>query len=442
MRSDRYRALREAAFCAVMLLTMAVAPASAQQIDEDDPVIALFLRAVEIDERNARNPVFHAVVQSVGPLVTSHSAGEFFQHLLTLHTATFPVPTSGGSFTYVFDAATRTFSRQTPSFGPMFLDRAATIGRAGAWTAGVSYQSVRFDSLNGVPLSQAMAMTFRYVDGRVKRRTLSMDLESRTVVLFGTVGLTRDLDAMVVVPTSTISYRGVIDWGDGTSFDTGDATSTSLGDLETRLKWTAWRSRRFEVGARYALRLPTGKDAIHSLERAQQKLTGLLSASLGGVTTHLNVGYVFRVAGETPGSARRNLQPDPFGPESSNPFGFLPSGSLSNEANYGVGVEWPAHPRLTVTGEFIGRSITDTIRFDQVTGDFTQPDPFDPTAACCYYLTSMRPFAADMHIGFVSAGAKYQLIGQSLLSFQILVPVTSEGLKPGVSATVGWEVGF
>jgi hypothetical protein len=431
MRSSVARErLRRAALCAFVIFAAGVSAASAQGTD---PLEELIRRSIEIDERNFRNPVFRAVIRSVDPLVTAPTAGEFFQHLVALHTSTFPVPTSAGAFTYAFNPVTRTFARRASSLGPTFLDRATTIGRARAWTLGWSYQPLKFHSLDGVRLSDSpLYMAFSYPDGREARRTLSVELETHTHAFFGSFALSRDLDLTVVAPVSRISYRGTVTGENGGGFDTGRATSTGLGDVETRLKWSAWRTSRFDIGARYALRLPTGKDAIHSLERAQQKLAGLVSTRLGPVVAHVNAGYTFRVAGESPGAARTSAQLS----------GFLRQGSLSNEVDYRFGAEWAARSRLTLTADFVGRHVKDTIRFDPVRDDFTQPDPFDPDAPFGFYRTSMRPVATDMHVALAAGGAKYQMVGQTLLAFQVLFPLSSGGLKPGISTTIGWEFGF
>ena len=43
--------------------------------------------------------------------------------------STFPLGSSTGGLTYVFDESVGTFRRGSPNFGPMFTERALTIGR-------------------------------------------------------------------------------------------------------------------------------------------------------------------------------------------------------------------------------------------------------------------------------------------------------------------------
>ena len=53
---------------------------------------------------------------------------QFNQQIVTL-LSTFPFGSSSGGFTYTFDPALGTFSRSSESFGPLFAERALTIGR-------------------------------------------------------------------------------------------------------------------------------------------------------------------------------------------------------------------------------------------------------------------------------------------------------------------------
>src|ERR1700747_1717545 len=65
--------------------------------------------------------------------------------------AILPIISPSSGFTYQYDSAAGAFVRSTTSFGPIYTERAETIGR-GKFSFGLSYQRFRFGSLDGVDL--------------------------------------------------------------------------------------------------------------------------------------------------------------------------------------------------------------------------------------------------------------------------------------------------
>src|SRR5262249_36095873 len=68
--------------------------------------------------------------------------------LLGATISSFPLPTSSSGFTYTFDKAVGARTRNSQTFGPMFVERPATIGRKNIG-AGFSHQYVSYDTLGG-----------------------------------------------------------------------------------------------------------------------------------------------------------------------------------------------------------------------------------------------------------------------------------------------------
>src|SRR5712691_7116350 len=62
--------------------------------------------------------------------------------------STFPLGSSTGGLTYVFDESVGTFRRGSASFGPLFAERALTIGRR-KLSAGFNYQRTSYDTFEG-----------------------------------------------------------------------------------------------------------------------------------------------------------------------------------------------------------------------------------------------------------------------------------------------------
>ena len=62
--------------------------------------------------------------------------------------STFPLGSSTGGLTYVFDESVGTFRRGSSSFGPLFAERALTIGRR-KLSVGFNYQRTSYDTFEG-----------------------------------------------------------------------------------------------------------------------------------------------------------------------------------------------------------------------------------------------------------------------------------------------------
>ena len=62
--------------------------------------------------------------------------------------STFPLGSSSGGMTYVFDESVGTFRRGSASFGPLFAERALTIGRR-KLNAGFNYQRTSYNTFEG-----------------------------------------------------------------------------------------------------------------------------------------------------------------------------------------------------------------------------------------------------------------------------------------------------
>src|ERR1700730_548622 len=78
--------------------------------------------------------------------------------------STFPLASSAGGFTYTFDPNLGVFSRTTDSFGPIYAERADTIGR-GRFNLGLSYSHYTFDHMNDLSLRNGgLKLVFSHID--------------------------------------------------------------------------------------------------------------------------------------------------------------------------------------------------------------------------------------------------------------------------------------
>ena len=266
---------------------------------------------------------------------------QFNQQIVT-QLATLPVGSSSGGFTYTFDPALGTFSRSSDSFGPLFAERALTIGRDRG-SLGVGYQRSSYDTFEGKDLRQRdITFHIEHIDccgsggttapdgsrlnpafeGDIIEAALALRLTTQTVVLYATYGLTDRLDFGVAVPLVSIdmdaSIRARIErlataanptlhQFDGENPDertfTSFASATGLGDIAVRAKYNFVRTRGIAVAAAVDIRTPTGDESnLLGTGAVQTKVFGIVSSSIGRMAPHLNVGYTASYQGR---AARR-----------------------------------------------------------------------------------------------------------------------------------------
>jgi len=157
---------------------------------------------------------------------------EQFNQQMVSQLSTFPFGSSSGGFTYTYDPALGTFSRSSESFGPLFAERALTIGRERS-SLGVAYQRSTYDTFEGKNLRQReINFYIQHTDccGRTQSGTqvsdgtllnpafegdlieaaLSLELTTDTVVFSATYGLTDRLDLGVAVPLVSVDMSASI----------------------------------------------------------------------------------------------------------------------------------------------------------------------------------------------------------------------------------------
>ncbi len=185
----------------------------------------------------------------IGPLQNSAGSGGAFvgangkNFLLSVNESVatqiaslpFVAPASGISL--VFDKSLGTFTASTDSFGPIFSERASTIGRH-RLALGFSYQYMNFDSLDGVSLHSFPTLFVQTTDpfsGHTCNPLVQgnpppgqtgvfcgiahdyvtasnrIDLKINQYTSFATFGLTSRIDLSVAVPVQTVRMNAAAD---------------------------------------------------------------------------------------------------------------------------------------------------------------------------------------------------------------------------------------
>jgi hypothetical protein len=331
--------------------------------------------------------------------------------------STFPLGSSAGGFTWSLNPGVGVFNRSTSSFGPLFAERALTVGR-GKMNVGFNFQHTSYRSFEGKDLRNGdIGFYTEFPSGDIGQDTLLLNVSTDTFGVFTNYGINDRLDVGVAVPVVKATLNADIRF---TFLDcecepytlSGGGTATGLGDVVVRGKFKAVDLPGGGVAAAADLRLPTGDEKnLLGIPGTQLKLYGVLSAVAGAVSPHVNLGYTF----SRPNDAARDR----------NSVFLKPP----NELSYTLGADVVVSPRLTVAGDLVGRAINKVPRL--VNADIG---------------LGLEEFVAGetgrLNVALASAGAKFNAWGNLLTTVNVLIPLTQGGLRSNITPVVGFDYSF
>ena len=230
----------------------------------------------------------------------------------------YPLTNSGGGFTYSFDETLGVMTRSTTSFGPIFSERAETIGK-GKWNFGVKYLRFDYDSIDDLDLERGdIALSFTHLDTNNDGTTVAtvyegdlilansrISVTNDTSVVSAQVGLSDRFDLTVAIPVVRVDLEAALDtrierlategfedppahlFTDGTDEATflAAGSASGIGDVLLRSKWNFSTQPGRGLAAALDLRLPTGdEDELLGSGSTQARLMLIGSASFGIVT--------------------------------------------------------------------------------------------------------------------------------------------------------------
>jgi hypothetical protein len=245
-----------------------------------------------------------------------------------------PIGSTSGGESFRFEAGIPV--RTSSSAGPIFAERAQTLGR-GRTVVGVGRSSAHFASLRGVDLhsidlyfthqnvdypgcdsiqgGDCKLMGFPLLENDIMQFKLDMDINVDVTSFYATYGLFDNLDVGVVLPLASTSMVGhseaqIIPFGGptvahffaGTPSDpvlqasrdvSGDAFG--LGDIAVRTKWAVRQTDKASFALLADARFATG-DEEELLGGGEFAVRGLaiLSGRFGNFGPHVNAGYLYR----------------------------------------------------------------------------------------------------------------------------------------------------
>ncbi len=368
----------------------------------------------------------------------------FFERSIAANVAAFPLSATVAGQTYEFiDGVPTPTSR---SFGPIFAERAQTIGR-GRFNVGANVSRIGFSRLRGVPLSD-LRLTFVHqnvdfpncsvifegdcsqygiplFEHDVIELDLDLKLAATVLAFYGTFGLTDWLDLSVAVPVVSLSLDGrsvativpatgipVVHFFAGTPEEpilTSEADSrgeaTGVGDVALRMKAQLLRGAGLDMAFLGEARMPTGQ-AEDFLGTGEWGWRGLFiaSAEYGSFSPHANLGYMRR-----------------GGVGASDFFEAV------------VGFDHQLAPSVTLALDLLGLFAV---------GNQELEFGAEPVVLTAPYRREIRltniPNARDNQVNG-SVGFKFQTGGGLLLVTNALVPLNQGGLRSDWIATLGVE---
>jgi hypothetical protein len=357
----------------------------------------------------------HFQVESAAELTTLNDA-------LRGQLGNFPLPSPASGFTFQFDPTLGTLTPSTESFGPIFADRAETVGR-GKLSLGFSYSRFTYDTLDGKDLEDGeLQLTFQH-DPTAQRfgidtvtAQIFADITADLFVLTGTYGLLDNLDVSFAIPIVQLSMdvKGVATannesntrLADGTlihRFPGGSTTmttrasdeATGLGDILLRAKYNFYRQRPLAFAAALDLRLPAGdEDNLLGLGEVRVRPFFIASAVVFGVAPHVNLGFDLGDTAEFP-----------------------------NEFFYRLGFDWPIVKPVTFAFDLLGRQLISNER---------------PKAG---RAPRSGEIAGDSIVD-AAIGVKVNPWRNVLLLLNALVALNDTGLRDTITPLIGVEVGF
>jgi len=390
--------------------------------------------------------------------------------------AILPIISPASGFTYKYDPSAGAFERSTTTFGPIYTERAETIGE-GKFYFGVTYQRFRFDKLDGINLKKIPSVFSHIPDtgpgGHAEpyeadviqasnNATLNMD----QTMFFGTVGVTNRLDVSLAVPIVSVRMGATSDdeiirvsgptftlqptgrvFPNPHEFDTAGSltnvysargSASGVGDVTIRVKGSLIDNEKFRVALAMDYRIPTG-NARELLGSGSTGIKPFIAISTGSrVSPHLNLGYQWNsrsiLAGNLTGTT---ISEDATGREVIQ-NGPATTGHVPSDFFVSGGVDIGVTNRLTVAFDYLGQTVFNAPRV--FTSTFTTQDIPGGTGALNLPNISGRNETMTLNSG--AAGLKFNLFGGLLLTADVLFRMDSNGLRQNVTPLIGLSRSF
>ncbi len=374
-----------------------------------------------------------------------------FNASLANQLSSFPLASSAGGFSYKYDPALGVFTRATESFGPIYAERADTIGK-GRFNIGLNYSHLSFDAFGKEKLRDGdVRLLFTHQDinrdgttiqpffeGDVITAKLFLKLESNITAFVMSYGVNESLDVGVAVPLVSVDLRAQTDAsieriasgpaapaihrflnGGSTETFTQSGKASGVGDIVLRGKYRFFGNSQGGLALEANVRVPTGEER-DLLGNGAVQVKGFLigSARLGIFSPHVNAGYTWS---DKPSSGR----------------------SIPDEIAYTGGFDIALNPRLTFAADVIGRTFRNTQVVSVVNRTFTaNTNPAGPPTLVTAVFPVLVVEKGNSTSLLGSVGFKVNPFGNFLLTVNGLISLNKEGLRDSFTPLVALEYSF
>ena len=376
-----------------------------------------------------------------------------FNGLIANQLSSFPLASSAGGFAYTYDPALGVFVRSTESFGPVYAERADTLGK-GRFNLGLNYSHFTFDEVNGLSLSDGdVRLVFTHQDvnhdhtglepffeGDLITTQLAMKITSDITAFVFSYGITDRLDVSTAIPIvkvaidaradaaiNRLATGGVapgihrfLNGGDTESF-TRSGSASGVGDVVLRAKYRLTSSTNQGFALAVDARLPTGdQENLLGTGATQFLAYAIGSFHFGAFSPHANVGYQ---------------------------WALHPADGIHQPSQivYTGGFDVSVGPKLTFVADILGRTYVNTqvvsVR-DTVFTANTNPSPTGPPNLVSATLPRLVSESGDLNTLLGSAGIKINPVGNLLLTVNGLFSISKQGLQDKFTPLVGLDYSF
>jgi hypothetical protein len=328
-------------------------------------------------------------------------------------TSALPMPAPSAGYIFQYDPNLGTARAERQSYGPIFGQRAETIGLH-RFSLAFTSQSFGFDSVDGIDLHHQPSQLA--IGDYVSSNQFDHDLHIGQNVLTAIYGVAERVDVSVAVPFSTVdynlrysgSYKSANPNEPGFNVvGSGHRTAQGIGDVNVQVKGTILRRDRFSVATGATLRLPTG-DAYNILGAGAAGIRPFVVASFlyKRLTPHLNLGYLYNgqsvLAADSILSGEKRRIPSQF--------------------QYAIGADAGITGRLTLAFDVLGYEAIHAPRLKD------------------YPVVSFTRQSFNVTSG--SAGFKARIAGNVIFQANLLFRLNSAGLRSNVTPLVGLSYAF
>lgn len=353
-----------------------------------------------------------------------------------------PLPSPASGFLFTYDPSLNVYTRSGQSFGPIFAERAETIGK-GKFFSGISYQHINFDRVDDVELKKIPAVFVHQPAANpdyqkdIITTSNSLDVQLGQTIAYFTYGMTDRMDISVAIPMVNASMEAVSDatiQRIGTSDDpnvhffdspfgdrnrqifSGSGRASGIGDVLIRVKSHVWRGKSAGLALGVDGRMPTG-DEYNFLGSGAYGVRPFLafSARKGSFSPHINAAYQWNGNSVLSGNVSTGEK-----------------GNQSDQFQYAIGFDYGYSPKLTFAVDYLS----------QVQLQGTRVRRTNYTGANGQLFPNILTESARFQQNALSAGFKVNPVSQLLVSFNLLFALNHSGLRDTVIPLIGASYTF